>query len=286
MKNTVLVYRIVDYKVKGRKECFGVTWPSCRENSLIEIGVVAVQKKDKQWKVVELEIPEDISEYDLKDIISCYWYVIDKKSFNRKRPPLVNVWEFDCPQKLWIAACLPPGNEKWVSFAKQLKEFQAVEDFEITWTGLDFFDAIRKLGPAACTAASGSQILQFDVLETGELAEPSFCPVFQNTPGRPADQLIKNQFLTFAVENGTLGIVVRSFTEETVCTKNKQSQLIRIPVKEIRGYIIKLVAREEGKITLNCEKLPLDAVKKSFCYDAATGQYVGLTVNEWDHKFV
>jgi len=91
----VKVWRVLPYRVSGRPKCFLIDWPSYWNSGLdVEVGVVAVRKKNGRWKVVELELPEDISEPDAEDIVSCCWYVFEKGNRNRKCPPVLMVWEF------------------------------------------------------------------------------------------------------------------------------------------------------------------------------------------------
>jgi len=121
----VLVWRVAPYRVRGRKECFVVDWPSCwDENLAVEVGVVAVRKRGGRWKVVELELPKGISGHDAEDILLSHWYVFDRDDRRRKCPPVYMAWDFDSPP-VWVVACERPTHEKQLPFAERLKQLEA-----------------------------------------------------------------------------------------------------------------------------------------------------------------
>lgn len=120
---TVLVYTLTDvprFKWKGMRR-FDVGWPSFWEEGRdVGVTVVARRRKDGQYRVVEIEIPEDAAEEDVEDILSSWWYVFPKKSRKDPRcPPVIFVWEFSGVR---VVACYRPGSERWVPLSRQLAD--------------------------------------------------------------------------------------------------------------------------------------------------------------------
>lgn len=281
----VSVWPVLPYRVRGKEEYFLVDWPSFWDDLTIEIGVVAVRKRNGRWKVVELELPEGIKDDDMEDIVLCHWRVFDQKDRRRKCPPVYMVWEFDSPP-VFVAACEKPSQEKQVPFAKQLEEIKRETSLpEVTWENENLLDVLRQFGPGICTVVADAGILEFDILESGKFAERGFCPVCAGQPGMPTDEDVLLRFADLMADSLGASVTVRTFCNETVCIKNSRSELIRVPVKEIRGFLVKAV-REKGKLVLRWEKLPPEIVKDCYSHDAETGEYVGLTVDERDHRFV
>lgn len=282
--NRVLVRRLVPYFVKGEREGFVVDWDSYwEEGRRVEVGVVAVRKRSGRWKVVELELPTDVPEEDAEDILLCHWYVFDKDDNRRRCPPLYAVWGFDDPP-VWVAACQKPTHEEQVPFAQRLKELKDGPD--IAWEGINLVDALRQLGPGICTVVSDHTVFDFDILGSGVFAERGFCPGCAGEAGEAADEEISHQLMEILARSGSAGVTVRTFTQETVCVRNERSELVRVPVKEIRGFLVRNAGSREGRVVLKCEKLLPEAVRDAYCYDPATGRYIGLTVDECDHRFV
>lgn len=280
----VRVWRVLPYHVPGKKEYFSVDWPSYWDDELaIEVGVAAVRKRNGRWKVVKLELPENVPEEDIEDIISCHWYVFDKNDTRRKSPPVVMAWDFVSPP-VWVAACERPTQEKQIPFAQRIKEID--EDIEVRWEGLNLLDILHGSGPGICTTVTADDgVFEFDILKTGVFAVRSFCPGCQGKPGKENDEEIAQGFLDALTRSPGAAVTVRTFTDETVCIES-DGELVRVPVKEIRGFIVRVLPQKNSRVVLACEKLPPEAVRESYCYDAQTGKYTGLIVNERDHRFV
>lgn len=126
----VIAYKLTDIpelKWKG-VEVFDVDFPSFWDDDReIEVGVVVRRNKAGEYKVVELEMPEDTPDEDFQEIALCYWYVFDKRrQKNKKCPPVIFLWEFDNPP-VYVVACQRPGSEKWIPLSKQLKEMEQNE---------------------------------------------------------------------------------------------------------------------------------------------------------------
>jgi len=146
------------------------------------------------------------------------------------------------------------------------------------WQGEDITDVLKKLGPGICTVAGGDgRVLEFDISEAG---------LFGEDLGRNA--LICAKLFGMFSSGKPTGITVRTFTKETVCVPHgvEKGKLIRVPVKELRGYVVDTVDKKPGKIILGYRKLTPEELRDSYCYDCKTGEYIGLTVNERDHRFV
>ncbi|SMB96204.1 hypothetical protein SAMN00808754_1424 [Thermanaeromonas toyohensis ToBE] len=280
----VLVKRLVPYFVKGEKQGFVVDWESYwEEGRTVEVGVVAVRKKNGRWKVVELELPGDVPEEDAEDILLRHWYVFDKDDKRRKCPPLYAVWGFDDPP-VWVAACEKPTHEEQIPFAQRLKELE--EGPDIAWEGINLVDALRQLGPGICTVVSDLTVFDFDILDSGIFAKRGFCPGCAGEAGKAADEEIRHRLAQILAGSRAAGVTVRTFTQDTVCVRNERSELVRVPVKEIRGFLVRNAGCREGRVVLECERLSPEAVRDAYCYDPATGRYIGLIVDERDHRFV
>jgi hypothetical protein len=287
----VLVWRVAPYPVRGREECFVVDWPSFWDEDLsVEVGVVAVRKRSGRWKVVELELPSGVPEEDAEDIVLCRWYVFDRNDRRRKCPPIYMAWDFDDPP-VWVAACERPTHEKQLPFAERLKELEAEPDGpdeagpEAVWESGSLVDELRRLGPGICTVTTDCGALEFDILESGRFAERSFCPGCAGAPGREADGEVLRRLALLLARSVGAGVAVRTFTRETVCVRNERDELVRVPVKEIRGFVVRVAGRRDGRPVLEWEKLAPDAVREAYSRDARTGEFIGLTVGERDHRF-
>ncbi|MDA8333629.1 MAG: hypothetical protein M0Z41_01345 [Peptococcaceae bacterium] len=120
----VLIWPVRSYPVPGKRQYFTVDWPSYwDEEYTIEVGVVAVRNRSGRWKVVELELPEDISEGDADDIVLSFWYVFDSSDKQRKSPPVQFAWDFNNP-KVVVVACERPTGEKQINVAMQISKMQ------------------------------------------------------------------------------------------------------------------------------------------------------------------
>lgn len=88
--------------------------------------------------------------------------------------------------------------------------------------------------------------------------------------------------------NKPSGVIVRTLTRETVCVLHgtEKDRLVRVPVKELRGYRVYVVEKSNKEIILDFEKLSPDELREYYGCDYRTGKHIGLTVDERDHRFV
>lgn len=281
LQDTVLVVRLVPYHVKGRIEHLSVDWYSFWGNETVVVSLTTVRKRNGRWKAVELEMPEDISEIDIEDILSCCWYIFDKKS-NRKCPPIIQAWEFTTPP-VHVVACIP--HQKYCLFKSQLKEMESDNLSDTNAYDNNLIHTLRSLRPGICTVASDAGILEFDITETGIFSERSYCPICKGDCGNEIDkEIIAN--LSVLLTQGQAGITVRTFTGETVSIKGENGSINRVPVKEIRGFIAAYAFEGDGLPQLIWEKVSSEELKQMFSISSDTGKYIGLTVNKKDHRFI
>jgi hypothetical protein len=277
--------RLIPYKVHGRPEYLTIDWPSYWADDVeIEVGLKVVKRKNSCWKVIQLHLPKEVTKEDLEDITSCWWYAFERKS-NRKCPPIYMAWEFNS-EPAWIVACQQPDDEKQKLFKEQLKEMEEETETAAEKINENLIEEIRNHGPGICTVSSScGESLEFDITEKGHFAERSFCPICYGQHGRVKDEEITSK-LTVLLTSGPAGITIRTFTKENTCVKSEDGKLIRVPIKEIRGYIAEPTDLKDGQVWFRWQKLTLEEVMESYSIDSATGKYIGLTVNKRDHRFV
>lgn len=148
----------------------------------------------------------------------------------------------------------------------------------VIWKDRSFIDVLMDLGPGICTVAEyGGRTLEFDISEKGrfgveDLHHPLICAklIGMFNSGKP------------------VGVTVRTFTKETVCIPHatKKNKLIRVPIKELRGYSINIVEKDNERIVLDYQKLSPEVLKDCYSNNHKNGKYIGLTVDERDHYFV
>jgi hypothetical protein len=85
---------------------------------------------------------------------------------------------------------------------------------------------------------------------------------------------------------GHAGITVRTFIDETVCFKGENGSIVCVPVKELRGFIAACTLGEDGIPQLIWEKISPTEVEHMYSIDSDTDEYIGLTANIRDHRFV
>ena len=149
----------------------------------------------------------------------------------------------------------------------------------MTWVGEDFIrDVLRRLGPGICTTTgAGNRSVGFDISGDGR---------FGTAPGQ--DPLICARLYGMFMTGGSTAVVVRTFTGETVSVRHgtEKNRLIRVPVKELRGYRVWVAEEKTDRVFLDFAKIPPDVLRECYSYDARTGEYTGLVEDERDHRFL
>lgn len=282
-----LIYKLTNvprHKWKN-KRVFDILFPSFwSEEEDIFVSVHTRRNRKGEYKVTEIEVPENILEEDLEEILLCYWFVFDKKrQSNRKCPPVFLAWEFDTA---WVVACQKPIGQKWTPFAKQLKDMENEEkgkyekeqdknsdkNVHITktlWRSKDFIqDVLCRLGSGICTVASNNGFsLEFDITKddwfgTDKMQHALICAKLYKMFG----------------DNQPVGVLVRTFTNETVSVLHTtENRIICVPIKELRGYRVYIAKESKKGIMLDYEKLSPEELRKCYSYDI---------IDEQDHRFI
>jgi len=171
-----------------------------------------------------------------------------------------------------------PAEAKKSAHCPPPKDKARIEVVQGVWQNENIIDVLKKLGPGICTVAGGDgRVLEFDISEDG---------LFGEDLGRNA--LICAKLFGMFSSGKPTGITVRTFTKETVCVPHgtEKGKLIRVPVKELRGYVVDTVEKSPGKIVLGYRKLTPEELRDCYSHDCKTGRQVGLPVSERDHRFV
>lgn len=149
----------------------------------------------------------------------------------------------------------------------------------LVWAGENFIEKVlRAHGRGIGTVVGdGEKVLEFDISVDGR---------FGMEPGQ--DPLVCAKLFGMFGGGSPVAVTLRTFTSETVSVRHgtDKDRLIRVPVKELRGYRVFISGREPGKIRLDFEKVPPEVLRECYSYDAKTGEYTGLQVDERDHVFV
>ncbi len=223
-------------------------------------------------KVHAVLLPRTVDDDTLAFVEQLYWVIVPRPERGRKLALIVASW--DIPDNLAVYATIK-GDPNRISIAEQTGE----PTLMVEWASSDdLISVIRHLGPGICTFVlspdgEDDQVLELAIDEAGQFASD----LEQDA------QIVRDLEVLWVA--GPSSLIVRTFTDEftTIADPAHSLRIIRVPIKEIRGFQI-FPEPVLGRVRLHWNTLDPAMVREAFMVDASTGRPI-VPPSDRDHRY-